>query len=147
VEENDRSIGWSIERMNSLATTGSSSGAGASGSRSFGSGDMKVADGEGYVRADTLDLTKLDEQLEKSRSRVWLDHQRSASPRELLEWEIDLGKLDIDKQVASGTFGVVYRGTYDGDDVAGTYPRLASHLSTCNSVSVRDKLICLASAP
>ncbi|KAK1644100.1 hypothetical protein QYE76_061905 [Lolium multiflorum] len=105
--------------MNSLTTTtGSSSGAGASGSRSFGSGDMKAADGEGYVRADTLDLTKLDEQLEKSRSRVWLDHQRGASPGELLEWEIDLAKLDIDKQVASGTFGVVYRGTYDGEDVA-----------------------------
>jgi hypothetical protein len=124
VEENDRSIGWSIKQMNSQTTTGSSSGAGASGSRD--SGDMKAGDGEGYVRADTLDLTKLDEQLEKSRSRVWLDHQRSASPRELLEWEIDLGKLDIDKQVASGTFGVVYRGTYDGEDVAGTYPRLAS---------------------
>ncbi|CAM0876184.1 unnamed protein product [Alopecurus aequalis] len=103
--------------MNSL--TVSSNGAEASGSRSFGSGDMRAADGDGgYVRADQIDLTKLDVTLEKKRSRVWLDQQRCASPRELLEWEIDLGKLDIDKQVASGTFGVVYRGTYDGEDVA-----------------------------
>ncbi|AQK63032.1 Protein kinase superfamily protein [Zea mays] len=54
---------------------------------------------------------------------VWLDHQRSAaSPRPetpLLGWEIDLlGKLDIQNQIAHGTFGVVYRGTYDGHDVA-----------------------------
>lgn len=104
--------------MNSLTTTGSSSGAGASGSRSFGSGDMRPADGDGYVRADQIDLTKLDVQLEKKQSRVWLDQQRGASPGELEEWEIDLAKLDIDKQVASGTFGVVYRGTYDGEDVA-----------------------------
>ena len=107
--------------MNSETTTVSSNGAaGPSGSRSFSSGDMRAAaDGEGYVRADQIDLTKLDVTLEKTRSRVWLDQQRCASPGELLEWEIDLGKLDIDKLVATGTFGVVYRGTYDGDDVAG----------------------------
>jgi hypothetical protein len=50
--------------------------------------------------------------------------QRSASPLPeplLLEWEIDLAKLDIHNQIAHGTFGVVYRGTYDGLDVAGTF--------------------------
>jgi hypothetical protein len=83
------------------------------------------ADGnEMYVRADKIDLKTLDVQLEKTRSQVWLDHQRSAaSPRPetpLLGWEIDLGKLDIQNQIAHGTFGVVYRGTYDGHDVAGT---------------------------
>nr|BAJ93563.1 predicted protein [Hordeum vulgare subsp. vulgare] len=110
--------------MNSLTATGSSSGAGASGSRSFGSSggvEMRAADGEGYLRADGFDLVNLDMQLEKTRSKVWLDQQRGASPAqpgELLEWEIDLAKLDIQNQVASGTFGVVYRGTYDGNDVA-----------------------------
>ncbi|XP_024313623.1 serine/threonine-protein kinase STY13 isoform X2 [Brachypodium distachyon] len=80
---------------------------------------------EVYVRADKIDLSNLDVELEQTRSKVWLEQQRAgaASPqqqpgRELLEWEIDLAKLDIDNQVASGTFGVVYRGTYDGNDVA-----------------------------
>ncbi|KAF7067631.1 hypothetical protein CFC21_073494 [Triticum aestivum] len=105
--------------MNSLTATGSSSGAGSSGGG--GGGEMRAADGEGYLRADGFDLVNLDMQLEKTRSRVWLDQQRGASPAqpgELLEWEIDLAKLDIQNQVASGTFGVVYRGTYDGNDVA-----------------------------
>lgn len=105
--------------MNSLTTTGSSSGAGSSGGG--GGGEMRAADGEGYLRADGFDLVNLDMQLEKTRSKVWLDQQRGASPAqpgELLEWEIDLAKLDIQNQVASGTFGVVYRGTYDGNDVA-----------------------------
>uniref|UniRef100_K4AAR3 Protein kinase domain-containing protein n=2 Tax=Setaria italica TaxID=4555 RepID=K4AAR3_SETIT len=91
-------------------------------------GDLFVragADNEMYVRADKIDLKNLDVQLEKTRSQVWLEHQRStqrsASPlpeATLLEWEIDLAKLDIQNQIAHGTFGVVYRGTYDGHDVA-----------------------------
>jgi hypothetical protein len=113
-------------------------GAAARGrSRSFGSRSINGADGAGvfvragadnemYVRADKIDFKNLDVQLEKTRSQVWLERQRSqrsASPRPetpLLEWEIDLAKLDIQNQIAHGTFGVVYRGTYDGHDVAGT---------------------------
>lgn len=115
-----------------MEITASSSGAGVSRSRSFGSssgvgaggGDadvyVRAADNEVYVRADKIDLKNLDVQLEKKRSRVWLEQQRSASPQpqQLLEWEIDLAKLDIQSQIAHGTFGVVYRGTYDGHDVA-----------------------------
>ncbi|CAN6315283.1 unnamed protein product [Urochloa humidicola] len=110
----------------------SSSGAAAGASAGGGGGivnlDMFVragADKEMYVRADKIDLKNLDMQLEKTRSQVWLEHQRSnrsaASPQlaaPLLEWEIDLAKLDIQNQIAHGTFGVVYRGTYDGHDVA-----------------------------
>ncbi|XP_062213259.1 serine/threonine-protein kinase STY13-like [Phragmites australis] len=114
--------------MDSITATG-----GAGRSRSFGggsstrtgAGDADVfvragVDNEVYVRADKIDLKNLDVQLEKTRSKVWLEHQRSAPPRPqpLLEWEIDLAKLDIQNQIAHGTFGVVYRGTYDGHDVA-----------------------------
>ncbi|RLN15411.1 hypothetical protein C2845_PM02G05080 [Panicum miliaceum] len=82
------------------------------------------ADNEVYVRADMIDLKNLDMQLERTRSHAWMEHQRSqrsASPLAeplLLEWEIDLAKLDIQNQIAHGTFGVVYRGAYDGLDVA-----------------------------
>ncbi|KAF0914646.1 hypothetical protein E2562_031111 [Oryza meyeriana var. granulata] len=118
--------------MNSVASSG---GAGCSRSRSRSFGGIssagagagagadvfvRAADNEMYVRADKIDLKNLDVQFEKTRSRVWLEQQRSAasSPQPLLEWEIDLAKLDIQSQVAHGTFGVVYRGTYDGQDVA-----------------------------
>jgi hypothetical protein len=119
------------------ASIGGGGGAARGRSRSLGS-SSRAGNGNGagafvragadgnemYVRADKIDLKTLDVQLEKTRSQVWLDHQRSAaSPRPetpLLGWEIDLGKLDIQNQIAHGTFGVVYRGTYDGHDVAGT---------------------------
>ncbi|KAK3146114.1 hypothetical protein QOZ80_3BG0261790 [Eleusine coracana subsp. coracana] len=105
------------------------SAGGRARSRSFGASaavDTAVfvragPDNEEYVRADQIDLKTLDAQMEKKRSTVWLDRQRSASPRPsaaLLEWEIDLAKLDIHNQIAQGTFGIVYRGTYDGHDVA-----------------------------
>ncbi|AQK63028.1 serine/threonine-protein kinase STY13 [Zea mays] len=118
------------------ASIGGGGGAARGRSRSLGS-SSRAGNGNGagafvragadgnemYVRADKIDLKTLDVQLEKTRSQVWLDHQRSAaSPRPetpLLGWEIDLlGKLDIQNQIAHGTFGVVYRGTYDGHDVA-----------------------------
>ncbi|BAF13161.2 Os03g0745700 [Oryza sativa Japonica Group] len=103
----------SFSGISSAAATG---GAGA-GADVF----VRAADNEMYVRADKIDLKNLDVQFEKTRSKVWLEQHRSssaASPLPLLEWEIDLAKLDIQNQVAHGTFGVVYRGTYDGHDVA-----------------------------
>ncbi|PQQ16929.1 Serine/threonine-protein kinase STY8 [Prunus yedoensis var. nudiflora] len=38
--------------------------------------------------------------------------------KKMEEWEIDLSKLDIRHVIAHGTYGTVYRGAYDGQDVA-----------------------------
>ncbi|XP_010917790.1 serine/threonine-protein kinase 52 [Elaeis guineensis] len=70
-----------------------------------------------FLRADKIDLKSLDIQLEKTLSRVWIkDKSGPLKPKE--EWQIDLSKLDIRYVVAKGTYGTVYRGTYDGQDVA-----------------------------
>ena len=87
---------------------------------SGGGASSAAAKNESYVRADKIDLESLDIQLEKQLAKTWEKHKGSYNqgPRE--DWEIDLAKLDIQNQIAHGTLGVVYRGTYDGHDVAGT---------------------------
>ncbi|KAF3455645.1 hypothetical protein FNV43_RR00284 [Rhamnella rubrinervis] len=67
-------------------------------------------------RADKIDLKNLDIQLEKHLSRVYTRNKDTERPKE--EWAIDLSKLDIKYVVAQGTYGIVYRGTYDNQDVA-----------------------------
>ncbi|KAK6913973.1 Serine-threonine/tyrosine-protein kinase, catalytic domain [Dillenia turbinata] len=67
-------------------------------------------------RADKIDLKNLDAQLEKHLSKVWSRNLDSQRPKEA--WEIDLAKLDLRHAVAHGTYGTVYRGTYDSQDVA-----------------------------
>jgi len=70
-----------------------------------------------YVRADKIDLTSLDIQLENQLTKTWgKANLKSQGPKE--EWEIDLAKLEIRYVIAQGTYGTVYRGTYDGQDVA-----------------------------
>lgn len=67
-------------------------------------------------RADKIDLKSLDVQLEKHLSRVWSRNVDPQKPKEV--WEIDLSKLEIRYLVARGTYGTIYRGTYDNQDVA-----------------------------
>ncbi|BAF20205.1 serine/threonine-protein kinase STY13 [Oryza sativa Japonica Group] len=56
---------------------------------------------------------------EDALARVLMD---PSHPTEILsnyeEWTIDLGKLDMGAPFAQGAFGKLYRGTYNGEDVA-----------------------------
>ncbi|XP_073133294.1 serine/threonine-protein kinase 52 [Henckelia pumila] len=84
-----------------------------------GKGAGSVSSKDMIFRADKIDLKSLDVQLEKHLSRVWsknIDTQGSQNPKEV--WEIDPSKLEIRYLVAQGTYGTVYRGTYDTQDVA-----------------------------
>ena len=75
-------------------------------------------------RADKIDLKSLDMQLEKHLSRVYSRSIENQRPAE--EWEIDLSKLDLRHVIAQGAFGIVYRATYDNQDVAGTCPHFGN---------------------
>ncbi|KAJ3695313.1 hypothetical protein LUZ60_000690 [Juncus effusus] len=74
--------------------------------------------GDGFVRADQIDLKSLDEQLERHLSRAWTMEKKKEEEREREDWEIDPRKLLIKGVIARGTFGTVHRGIYDGQDVA-----------------------------
>lgn len=82
---------------------------------------MSEGGGEGFVRADQIDLKSLDDQLERHLIRVRTmekrREQQGAAAR--ADWEIDPSKLVIKTVIARGTFGTVHRGIYDGLDVAG----------------------------
>ncbi|KAE8702883.1 Tesmin/TSO1-like CXC domain-containing protein, putative isoform 1 [Hibiscus syriacus] len=67
-------------------------------------------------RADKIDLKTLDMQLEKHLNSVWTKNVDEHKPAD--EWEIDLAKLELRYVVARGTYGTVYRATYDNNDVA-----------------------------
>ncbi|MBA0589975.1 hypothetical protein Gorai_018696, partial [Gossypium raimondii] len=59
-----------------------------------------------------------DLQLDKHLSRALSRDRGISSTIEKEEWEIDLAKLDIRNVIAHGTYGTVYRGLYDTQDVA-----------------------------
>lgn len=94
-----------LRGLGSLSDKGMSS----RNSGSFGSKEM-------YFRADKIDLKSLDVQLanvERARSTRQVGSMRAKE-----EWEIDPSKLNLRYLVARGTYGTVYRGTYDTQDVA-----------------------------
>ncbi|XP_078163691.1 serine/threonine-protein kinase 52-like [Carex rostrata] len=74
-----------------------------------------------FTRADTFNLKDLDIQLEKKLSKVLIKEISASFSRNKHkpeEWEIDVSKLDIRYVIAKGTYGTVFRGTYDGKDIA-----------------------------
>ncbi|KAL8530546.1 hypothetical protein ACS0TY_007545 [Phlomoides rotata] len=77
-------------------------------------GDNK--EGSVFLRADMIDFKSWDVQLEKHLSRALSRNSEAQGKPE--EWEIDLAKLDIKNVIAHGTYGTVYKGVYDGKDVA-----------------------------
>ncbi|XP_052483604.1 uncharacterized protein LOC105789157 isoform X2 [Gossypium raimondii] len=79
-------------------------------------GNGSISGKDMIFRADQIDLKSLDMQLEKHLSRVWSRNIEKQRPAE--EWEIDLAKLDLRNVIAHGTYGTVYRATYDNEDVA-----------------------------
>ncbi|XP_062108279.1 serine/threonine-protein kinase STY13 [Humulus lupulus] len=81
-------------------------------------GTGSISSKDMIFRADKIDLKNLDIQLEKHFSKVFYRNGDSESQRPKEVWEIDLSKLDIRYVVAQGTYGIVYRGTYDNQDVA-----------------------------
>ncbi|XP_010695489.2 serine/threonine-protein kinase STY13 isoform X2 [Beta vulgaris subsp. vulgaris] len=79
-------------------------------------GKGSLSSKELMLRADKFDLKSLDIQLEQKLNQVWCKALQTERPKE--EWEIDLSKLELKNVVAHGTYGSVYRGTYDNQDVA-----------------------------
>ncbi|CAA3008009.1 serine/threonine-protein kinase HT1-like [Olea europaea var. sylvestris] len=87
--------------------------------------------GDGFVRADQIDLKSLDE-LERHLNRAWTMEKNkkttqennttvattAATRKKRFDWEIEPSKLIIKGVIARGTFGTVHRGIYDGQDVA-----------------------------
>ncbi|MED6125017.1 hypothetical protein PIB30_064517 [Stylosanthes scabra] len=89
---------------------------GALNSKMKGTGNQSSKDM--IFRADKIDLKSLDAQLEKHLTKVWTRTMSLEVKRPKEEWEIDLAKLDLRYAVAHGAYGIVYRGTYDTQDVA-----------------------------
>ncbi|KAK1428321.1 hypothetical protein QVD17_17154 [Tagetes erecta] len=73
---------------------------------------------DSFLRADKIDFKSWDVQLDKHLSKVWSRDKDKEANTKKEEWEIDLAKLDIRNVIAHGTYGTVYRGVYDGQDVA-----------------------------
>ncbi|XP_034673451.1 serine/threonine-protein kinase STY13-like isoform X1 [Vitis riparia] len=71
-----------------------------------------------FLRADKIDFKSWDIQLDKHLSRVISRDREVNTNTKKEDWEIELSKLDIRSVIAHGTYGTVYRGIYDGQDVA-----------------------------
>ncbi|KAF3796070.1 Serine/threonine-protein kinase [Nymphaea thermarum] len=115
--DTDSKVGRVIEVTNGERNgKGFGEGGGMMGLLSKDAGSRSLGSRETFFRADQIDLKSLDYQLEKHMSRVWSKDKEAQRPN--AEWEIDLSKLDVKNVIAHGTYGTVYRGVYDGQDVA-----------------------------
>ncbi|XVF18968.1 hypothetical protein REPUB_Repub11eG0070000 [Reevesia pubescens] len=68
---------------------------------------------------DKINFKSWDMQLDKHLSRAWSRDEDISTVTKQEEWGIDLAKLDIRQVIAHGTFGTVYHGIYDSQDVGG----------------------------
>ncbi|KAJ0254784.1 Protein kinase domain-containing protein [Hirschfeldia incana] len=102
-----------MEPTNETKATTPENNLGSRGAAAVGNNSKK----DMIFRADKIDLKNLDIQLEKHLSRVWSRNvEKNPKPKE--EWEIDLAKLEMRNVIARGAYGIVYKGIYDGQDVA-----------------------------
>ena len=84
------------------------------------------------MRADKINLADLDAALERHLNRGKTpEHEK----RKMEEWEIDLNKVVLKNVIARGTFGTVYKGSFEGQDVAGWSFFLSSFDFLCISLS------------
>lgn len=74
--------------------------------------EEKEKSSSNYVRADKINLADLDAALNR------ITKGKTPERRKKEEWEIDLSKLVLKSNVARGTYGTVYKGIFDGQDVA-----------------------------
>ncbi|MFS7902018.1 putative dual-specificity kinase TKL-Pl-4 family [Helianthus anomalus] len=114
-EETEGESGIMRSESRSLGSSPKNS-SGQLGSKSKDLGNMSNKDS--FLRADKIDFKSWDVQLDKHLSRVWSRDKEKETNTKKEEWEIDLAKLDIRNVIAHGTYGTVYKGVYDGQDVA-----------------------------
>jgi serine/threonine protein kinase len=75
---------------------------------------------EGFRPAakNKIDIKSLDDQLQKLLEKVRIIEEKKKEKETVYEWEIDPEKLVLEKAFAHGTFATVYRGLYNGQEVA-----------------------------
>ncbi|KAK1426669.1 hypothetical protein QVD17_15346 [Tagetes erecta] len=110
----DESVTKNLESRSLGSSPKNSSGQLGLKSKEFG----QISNKDLFLRADKIDFKSWDVQLDKHLSRVWSRDRDKDVHAKKEEWEIDLAKLDIRNVIAHGTYGTVYRGVYDGQDVA-----------------------------
>ncbi|KAL7210161.1 hypothetical protein ACSBR1_031678 [Camellia fascicularis] len=119
-DEEVRAVPKTVKSSYELGSLGSNSklkGAGSLSEKNMPvQGTGSISRNDMFFRADKIDLKSLDVQLEKHMNRVWSKNVEGQKPKE--QWEIDPSHLDLRYLVARGTYGTVYRGTYDSQDVA-----------------------------
>ncbi|PHT97836.1 hypothetical protein BC332_33241 [Capsicum chinense] len=70
-----------------------------------------------------IDLRRMNEQLDKHLARIFSENNKKGFEecevtKVVEEWELDPKKLKISKFIAEGAYGSVYKGVYDGKQVA-----------------------------